>query len=63
VETIKVPTLAVKKFHLGADGYDQAAEFEAAERLAQRETEMGFAKAVLGKIAREDGVERVGGMG
>ena len=63
METIKVPTLAVEKFHLGADGYAPAAEFEAAELLAQRETEMGFAKAILEKIAREDGVERVGGMG
>jgi len=61
MKVIKVPTLAVEKFHVGGDGHAPAAEFEAAERLTQRETEMGFAKAVLGKNAREDGVERIGG--
>jgi hypothetical protein len=61
VMVIKIPILTVEEFHIGADCYETAARFEAAERMAQRETEMGFARKMLEKIARENGVERVGG--
>lgn len=57
----KIPILTVEEFHVGADRHETAAGFEAAERMAQREAEMDFARKMLEKIARENGVERVGG--
>lgn len=63
VMVIKIPILTVEEFHIGADCHETAAGFETAESMAQRETEMRFAGKMLEKIARENGVERVGGNG
>jgi hypothetical protein len=61
MKVIKVRILAVEKIHFGGDGHETVAGFAAAERVTPREAQMGFAKEIIEKNAREDGVERIGG--